>query len=514
MKSIIIFYDDEKSLYKNEKGFDGKSSIELSAEWAKKVGADKTVTLSKMNSVLELLEAMCKQAKDSSADYVIFAYNDFPFLNYELTNRLIDFHTKYHSEYTFVDGYSKGLAPELIHTGTLNILLELAKTTQTEEGQKKVSREAIYNLIKTDINSFEIETILADDDYRLLRFNFDCENKADYLSCVNLYKELCQKKLKVLEGNADEINKAAQNCASVLKTVPCYYNIQIADRCSGKCVYCPYPKQYKEKNKAEVFKAENFMSYEKASELIKKIADFSEEAVICLSLWGEAFNNPDVFNIIENILSYKGLSVFIETDGMLINDDVCSKLKASIQKKCEHVGKWAPVMLAVSMDAFSDAMYKKIRGAEGSLQDALNVVEKLNAVVPGNVYPQFVRMNENEEELEGFFRYWKEKSNASGGEFIIQKYDDFAGLLPSQKPADLSPIERNVCWHLRRDMNILTNGDVILCKEYVLDNVIGNVFTQSLKEIWEKTDSLLKEQIEGKINKKCGDCDEYYTFNF
>ena len=113
-------------------------------------------------------------------------------------------------------------------------------------------------------------------------------------------------------------------------------------------------------------------------------------------------------------------------------------------------------------------------------------------------------MNENEEELEGFFRYWKEKTNASGGEFIIQKYDDFAKLLPSEKPADLSPIERNVCWHLRRDMNILTNGDVVLCREYVLDNVIGNVFKDDLETIWKQMDKALISQLEGKTDKKCG----------
>ena len=514
MKSIIVFYDDKNSLYKDEKSFDGKSAVELSALWAEKTGADKIVTLSDLNSVTELLEKMTEEAKKNQADYVIFSYNDCPLLNLELTNRLIDFHTKYFSEYTFADGYSKGLSPEIIHTGTLSILCELSKTTQSAEGQKPVSRECIYNLLKTDINSFEVETVLADEDYRLLRFNFNCQTKADYLSSLNLYKKMKEDSLTSLESSCEEINSLAVKTPEVLKTVPCYYNIQIADKCTGKCIYCPYPAFYKNKNGKEVFDASAVMSYDNACSLIEKIEKFSSQAVICLSLWGEAFENPDVFKIIEKIISYKGLSVFIETDGLLINDSICEKLKEITDKKYEHSNGWPQVMVAVSMDAFTDVTYKKIRGNEKSLNDAVLVVEKLNRILPGNVYPQFVRMNANEEELEGFFRYWKEKSNASGGEFIIQKYDDFVKLLPSEKPADLSPIERNVCWHLRRDMNILTNGDVVLCREYVLDKVIGNVFKDDLETIWKQMDKALISQLEGNIDKKCGDCDEYYTFNF
>ena len=151
---------------------------------------------------------------------------------------------------------------------------------------------------------------------------------------------------------------------------------------------------------------------------------------------------------------------------------------------------------------------------ENAFEKSVEAVLKLCAVLPNCVYPQFVRMNQNEEELELFFRYWNEKSNASNGNLIIQKYDDFAGLLPECKPADLSPLERNVCWHLRRDFTILLNGDVPSCKTCLFDQINGNVFESSLEEIWQKNNSLIEEQIKNNYNKRCGKCDEYYTFNF
>ena len=138
----------------------------------------------------------------------------------------------------------------------------------------------------------------------------------------------------------------------------------------------------------------------------------------------------------------------------------------------------------------------------------------MNAVIPGCVYPQFVRMNSNESELELFFRYWNEKTSNSQGNLIIQKYNDFAGLLKTCKPADLSPLERNVCWHLRRDMTILSNGEVPLCSQFVLGGIIGNVFNDTLENIWKKYDSELNNHICGNYSEKCRKCDEYYTFNF
>lgn len=514
MKSIVIFYDDDNSKYKNEKVFNNLSSVDLSYEWATKMQTSKIVTINTVQNLSMLLEKMILEAEKENADNVIFAFNDCPFLNVALSKTLYDFHIKYHSEYTFADGYSKGFAPEVINVGTLKILHNLSLTHQKEIGQKAVSKQSIFDLIKTDINSFEIETVIADKDWRLLRYNFDCSIKDYFISCKNLFEVLCKNNINVLEGDINQINEIAQNELSVLKTVPGFYNIQITDFASDKCVYCPYAKSYEEKYSSSCKNATNFMKKEDFSTLISKIANFSENAVISLSLWGEAFSHPNILDFIEIVLSYNSLSVFIETEGYEISEDFCQKLKSIVQNSKPRTNGWKPVMVALQMDSVTEETYKKIHGSEKTLESVLNMLNLLESALPNAVYPQFVRMQVNEKELESFFRYWKEKENASCGEFIIQKYDDFCGLLSDEKTADLSPIERNVCWHLRRDMNILTNGDVILCKEYVLDNVIGNVFEQDLESIWKKSDCVIKEHISCKYTNKCEKCDESYTYNF
>ncbi|UKI56774.1 MAG: SPASM domain-containing protein [Treponema succinifaciens] len=116
-------------------------------------------------------------------------------------------------------------------------------------------------------------------------------------------------------------------------------------------------------------------------------------------------------------------------------------------------------------------------------------------------------MNENEGELEKFYRFWHSKDSPSVGKVIIQKYNDFCKLLPSRKPADLSPLERNVCWHLKRDMTILCTGDVPLCRQFLFSS-IGNVFDEGVENIWKKYFDEVKNQLEKKYGEKCKDCDE------
>ena len=72
-------------------------------------------------------------------------------------------------------------------------MYELSKTVQAEEGKKPVCRESIFNLIKTDIKSFEVETVLSEEDFRLLRLSFHCGKKESFIACQKLYEALTPK---------------------------------------------------------------------------------------------------------------------------------------------------------------------------------------------------------------------------------------------------------------------------------------------------------------------------------
>ena len=123
-------------------------------------------------------------------------------------------------------------------------------------------------------------------------------------------------------------------------------------------------------------------------------------------------------------------------------------------------------------------------------------------------------MKANENELEPFYRYYRDKSSPSGGKLIIQKYDHFCKMLPDEKSADLSPLLRNPCWHIKRDMTVLNDGSVPFCRECLDQVIMGNVFRDGIKAVWEKMAPAAEKEMSGIHEKRCEDCDEYYTFNF
>ena len=524
MKALTVLLD-EKNKYQDEKVFGGKSAFELCKEFFEEAeflpasvenGGVEYLPGADISSGRDLLAKIVHLAREKNADFVIYSYADLPFVNQALTARLVQTHIEYKCEYTFADGFPYGFAPELIDTGALGILLELSKTTQAAEGDKPLCRESLYNLIKTDINSFEVEAELSDTDWRLFRFKFCCQNKDSFLQGRALYQALGEESGKIEQLSkldVEKVSEIASKKCGVLKTLPGFYNIQI---CGGRDTK-PLYEADSISDAGGLLRAGE-MSLENFSLLCKKIADFSEKAVLNLGWLCEPLRHSQLLLFIEEALKYDGLSVFFETSGLNLTSEFCQGLKNAVEKAAERTNGWQKLMIAVKLDAVSGETYAKVNGSQAeNFNKALAACDQLCKALPGMIYPQFTRMNENETELEAFFRYWNEKSNPSGGNCIIQKYNDFSGLLPACKPADLSPVERNICWHLRRDMSILLDGSVVACPNLLFskeNEVLGNAINEDLNEIWKKTDSKIMEQLGQKYCECCGKCDEYYTFNF
>jgi spiro-SPASM protein len=181
----------------------------------------------------------------------------------------------------------------------------------------------------------------------------------------------------------------------------------------------------------------------------------------------------------------------------------------------------------VSLDTADPARYREIRGS--GFAEANDFAKKLLTLFPRDAYVQAVRTAGAEDDIEKFYRSWKEITpNISN--IIIQKYDDFCGFLPRKQASDLSPVQRQPCWHLMRDMPVLIDGSVPLCREQIANSAvnggainggitIGNAFTEPLDAIWERGQKFYTEhagQMPGgkKYDPLCAGCDEYYTYNF
>ncbi len=575
MKTLVILFADLRKDYMLRKEFSGLSALDLSFRWAEKIPGSELcfltlgndfcadsetsgtvdglnsengkenileylkafscpVEILPENSVASLFETLSFLCGKSGAERLVFAYSDLPFLNTEITSRLLETHGKYKAEYTFFDGLPYGFSPEILDSGTLRILSSLAKTNYKEEGKKPVSRSCIFDFLRLDINSFEVEVECAKEDLGLLRLSFDSGSALNHLSCLELFSEVFSEKENgfaeensVKEDSAkenvlkqknpseileDEIIKAVQNSAKILKTVPSYYNIQISAAADFTTVF--EPEEMFSRFEEHSF-GKSFMPEEKYSLLLEKIAGLSPEAVIAPGFFGEPLLNPCFLDFAEKVFSHRGFSLLLETDGINVTEELCESLKKlSGDAEAENGFGIGKISWIVKIDSFTEKMYKELHSGSDGFSKAVSSVSLLDRYFPGKVYPQFIRCVKNEDELEPFWRFWSAKENGSSGNVLVQKYSSFCGRLPDLKTADLSPLERNACYHLRRDMNILADGSVALCRETLKSRILGNAFREDLGDIFRRSDSEFSSHLKRDYCEMCRKCDEYYTFNF
>lgn len=518
MKNITVLFAgfdlnySKKILFENQSM--KKSSIELSLNWALKNG-EKTFIFSVPQNVSSLKEFILDSSKveiienetwnaskialtisecckKSETETALYAWIDNPFLNDELTQNLLKMHTENISEYSFADGFPYGVAPEIINVGTASILAQLS-----QDKNIGATRTALMDILKTDINAFEIETLISDVDYRPFRIKLESSSKGGFIACKNLFDLVQNSNL-----NIEEICEIASKNSKVLRTIPYFFDIQITSKINHKTLYSPENAGIGIENFSE-------MDVQEFQKLTKKIKAFNPDSVVSLSCFGEPTLHSKFTDFVESVLS-ENLRLLIETDGLLITEDLSKKIKAICEKYQNH-----KIDFIVDLDGADSIFYSKIRNAsESDFTKAMNCIHILSQDFENHIYPQMTRMNANEENLEKFFRFWKNPENNSKGKLIIKKYDSLCKKLKDEKPADLSPLTRNPCWHLCRDFVILANGSVPKCRSCGNSNILGNAFTDDLEAIWEKGSSYFAEHIERKFNGNCGDCDEYYTFSF
>lgn len=432
------------------------------------------------SSVGDLLAAM--ESLADGYDAVLYAFADAPLILGDVVDRVLDVHERYVAEYTFADGYPLTTTPEVIASGLFARLRTLAG-----DDFGSVGRESIFEVISKDINAFDIETELADTDLRLLRLSLTTDTRAGFLLTQRIAAED-----PTDEGTLTEILLRPDGTR---RTLPSFVNIQVVDGCPQSCSYCPYAETY-----GDVTIRRSVMDVERFRALIDRIADFSPDAHVSLSLWGEVALHPDVSGLIAAIAAREGLHLLIETSGIGWSDEVLDSV----------VAVTGEIDWIVSLDAHTKRLYTTLRG-EGWEEASQFPLRLLSRFGSDRVHVQAARMKENDGELEAFYNDWK----ARGVQVIIQKYDAFAGSLPDRTVVDLRPLERVPCRHLERDLTILIDGTVVWCREDVSgETAVGNAFQDDLDDLWRGLGRRYIDHQRENYGNMCERCDEYYTFNF
>lgn len=413
-------------------------------------------------------------------DLVLFCHLDQPFVNRELTGRLLDRHERYRADYTFADGFPAGLAPELLRGRALAYLRELA-----DGSGEPVERDALFRLIQKDMNRFDIETELSTTDQRLLRLNLAVDTLANYTLCSSLARN---------EPSAiDDWVRHVEENRALHRTLPAYLSVQVLEQEVHELTYSPYPAVH-----SRPLAPGAIMSVGRFETLLDELLDFAPEAVVSISHWGEVALHPEVDALISAVASRPPLRLIVETSGVGWQKESRDLLFSK-----------RDVTVIVGLDTTDPAAYRQIRG-EG-FSEAMDFAEQALEDNPERTYVQAVRSEITEPTLDDFYSFWSERT----ANVIIQKYDWFCGRLPDRKLGDLAPVNRFPCWHLQRDLTILVDGSVPLCREDLRQSRrLGNVFEDGLEGVWRKGDEAYSEHISGVYQGICEKCDEYYTYNF
>ncbi|MDR1575432.1 MAG: spiro-SPASM protein [Treponema sp.] len=455
-----------------------------------------------------LLEAAA--SRSAGFDLTYFAWADCPFLDPALAGRLAERHLRYAAEYSYADGWPYGLAPELLSPPTAGIL---AKIAGDDDGP--VERDALFSVIQKDINSFDIETEISFEDLRCHRLSLCADSRRNLL----LLSRFAAAGGTEVPDTAAVERIIAENPA-VLRTLPNFYPIQVCGGCAQACALCPYPASCRAAGK-EVTARRDCMEPADFESLLERIIAFSGDAVIDLSLWGEIALHPRKMDLIAAVISRPELALVIETSGLPWRSgelERSAELARSAAAKSGRKNPLPPLSWIVSLDAADAARYKAVRGA--GFAEASECAGKLLALFPKDAYVQALRTAGAEDDIERFYRSWEKAAPSGRANIIIQKYDDFCGALERRQASDLSPVTRRPCWHLMRDMPVLIDGTVPLCREDLgalngrSGGALGNVWNDSLAGIWERGERFYIEQCEKKYGGICAGCDEYYTYNF
>ncbi|MDR3300976.1 MAG: spiro-SPASM protein [Spirochaetaceae bacterium] len=446
----------------------------------------------------KLLDTIVREGE--AFDLIYFAWADCPLLDVELAGALEARHRRYAAEYTYQDGLPGGLAPELLVPATAVFLQKL-----NAGAENPVERDALFSVLQKDINSFDIETELSSVDLRSHRLNLAADSKRNLL--------LIERCFALPWAGYQSAQALVLQRPELLRTLPAFFPIMVTNSCPQKCAHCPHGPE-------GGGGAKNFMPLERFKIIVGKIAAWTDDAVIDLSLWGELAMHPQKIELIKAVLEYESLSLVIETCGVGWSED---DVKALSQLDTSALS-WI-----VSLDTNDPAEYARIHGK--GFVEAVNFVHTLQHLVQEprseeggggikktKVYVQALRCKGKEDDIEKFYRYWKEQDV----HVIVQKYDYFCTALPDLRAGDISPVLRQPCWHIMRDMPILIDGTVVSCREAIVQTdaaereawTLGNIFNETPDSIWTKGAWRYKKQCEGEYGSFCDKCDEYYTYNF
>jgi len=249
--------------------------------------------------------------------------------------------------------------------------------------------------------------------------------------------------------------------------------------------------------------------------VIEEMRVFNLPYTVCFGGSGEPADHPDFYALMDIICNETlAEQLIIETNGIKADSNFKSYLSTQGHEK---------IKVIINNNGMDNASYLKLHGSD-SFEKVFNNILSLNELNSSGerVYLQIMKINETDEFTSGdeqrsyldkFYDFWEGYKVP----IILQKQNTYSGKIKDRRYSDLSPLKRIPCWHLQRDLYILSDGTVAYCKQDIDgEKGYGNITTTPLKEILNNQKEAFVNNYSDKFPSKpdCKNCDEWYTFNF
>ena len=216
----------------------------------------------------------------------------------------------------------------------------------------------------------------------------------------------------------------------------------------------------------------------------------------------EPLLNNDIFEILAKALSNKNITVYLETNAILLTKEYAQNI-ISLQHDHKNFN------VIIHLDAIDKETYNKIY-TNDHLDTVLANLDYYLLRSSNQTYIQIIKQKYNFDRLKDFYAYFDKYKV----KIIMQKYPTYRGIIENNKIGDLSPIVRLGCWHISRDMYIDEKHNSYICS-YDIEKkmLLGNVAEKGLETVWNEVEKYY-QQDSSKPMAFCENCDEWYLYNF
>jgi len=419
-------------------------------------------------------------AVKTGADHLVRVFADAPFIDGTIVSEMLEIHEKYLAEFTYSENIPSGLSCEIFSSELIRNL--------PDDGEKRLP---LSQVIRSNINQFDVELFYKAPDIRDKRIFFRGKDARERRIMDDLSARLGR-----YPAYVDLKNLIEEHC-DLLYSGPSYLEIEVSGTADVEAVYS-WRKGIKT--------IRGDMSFAFFSKLIGDMRQFGLPYSICFGGSGDPLCNSSFYEMLEAARAENLIkTIFIETDGTRCDSNFTGYLSRVHDPR---------ITVIIDCSAYDDASYAAMYNSDKfqTVKKGILAVRDALGDNAKNLYIQLMKIRETEPFIDAYYDFWE----AEKVQIILQKQNTFLGVIEDRRYYDLTPLDRIPCWHLQRDLFVMSDGKVGFCKQDI-NGVWSkwNIGDSPLSDIWVARKDTFLNDCKGKrsVSPDCSVCDEWYTFN-